>query len=146
MRLLQHRRLVQQLALGEARRAKHLDIIYNAGLAVKDQVGQHFPGRRSVHHAVAAESVGAEKTLPSLDRPDDAVMVGRHLVQSGPGALGIDRQILEAGHAIGGARQNLLDERRLEVGVEARRLLGIVPRQQEAEALRAEVKAVASCR
>src|SRR5271157_5361377 len=70
-----------------------------------------------MHHAVSAESIGAEEAGHIRNRPENAVVVGRHLVESRPGALGIDGDILEAGNAVGGAHQDLLDEGRLGVGL-----------------------------
>ncbi len=95
-----------------------------------------------MHHAVAAEAVGAEEAGHVFDRAKDAVVVGRHFVESRPRALGIDGDVFEAGHTVGGALQNFLDECRLEVGLVAGSFFGIVPRQQEAEAFGTEVKSV----
>src|SRR5208283_1233474 len=78
-----------------------------------------------------------------FDRAEDAMVVGRHLVEPGPRAFGIDRDILEAGHAVSGADENLLDERRLEVSLVAGGFVGVVPRQEESEAFGSEVEAVA---
>ena len=68
-------------------------------------------------------------------------MIRRHFIKSGPGTLGIDGKILKDRHTISGVHQDLFDERRFEVGLVARRFLGIVPCQQKAAAFRTEMKA-----
>ena len=74
------------------------------------------------------------------------MVVGRHFIESGPGALGIHGYVFEAGHTIGSARQNFFDERRIEVGLESGRLFGIVPGEQESAAFGTEVEAGSTCR
>src|SRR5581483_4764519 len=122
----------QQTSGGKAVQAQQLRV-YDAGGAGQDQIGENLTCRRRVHHAVSAEAVRQIKALDFINRAEDAVMVGRDLVESGPCALRIYSKVLEHRHAIGGARQDLLDEPRLEIGLETGRFLWIVPRQKKAE-------------
>src|SRR3974390_854492 len=101
---------VEEFATGEAGGAEGGDIGHDFGLASCDQVGQDAAGGRGVHGAVSAETVGAEKAGNVFDGAEDAVVIGRNFVESGPGLLGIHRDIVEAWHAIGGAVEDLLDE------------------------------------
>ncbi len=87
---------MQQFAFGETGRAEGVDIADHVSFAVQDQVSQNAAGCGRVHHTVSAEAVGAEEAGYVFDRTEDAVMVGRHLVESRPGALGIDGDVLEA--------------------------------------------------
>src|SRR5215831_2785538 len=94
-----------------------------------------------MHYAVAAEAVREEEAGHGGHRAKNAVMIGRHLIQSRPGAFGIDWKILKGWDAVGGVHQDLLDKRRFEVSLITRRFLGIVPCQQKAAAFRTEVEA-----
>src|SRR5215469_12478802 len=91
---------------------------------------------------MSTESVGAEESGYLFNRTEYAVMVGRDFVKSGPGFLRIDGDIFEAGYAVGGAVEDLLDECRVKVGLKARGFFRVVPGEQEAEAFGAEVKAI----
>src|SRR5882762_9828336 len=71
------------------------------------------------------------------------MMIWRHFIESRPSAFGIDCKIFKARYAVGGARQNFFDERRIEISVVSRSiLLGIVPRQNKPKRFRAEVETV----
>src|SRR5260370_12714241 len=90
-----------------------------------------------MHHAVAAESVGEKEAGEFRRRSEDGVMVRRHFVQSGPGAAGIDLRFFETGQAVYAPGQYLLDEGAVEIQLETRRLLRIVPGEQQSAAFRA---------
>src|SRR4051812_12596642 len=133
---------VDRIALSEAAQAE-LVRVSDLGATVQDQIGKDFPRRRRMHHAVSAEAVGEKKSRHFGNRSKDGVVVGGHLVKSGPTALRINGKILEARHAVSGARQHLFDECGIEVGVVSRSvLLWIVPRQQESKRFRPEVETV----
>src|SRR5579859_8073780 len=90
---------------------------------------------------MAAKTIGQEETGHGSNRTKNAMMIGRHLIQSRPCALGIDRQILKGRYPVGSVHQNLLNKRRLEVRLVARRFFRIVPRQQKATAFWPEMEA-----
>src|SRR6476646_6042229 len=94
-----------------------------------------------MHHAVSAKTVSQEETGHSSNRPKDAMMVGRHLIEPGPGAFGIDRKVLKGSHSIGGVHQDFFDERRFELCLVPGRFFRIVPCKQKATAFRTEMKA-----
>ena len=100
---------MQQLPRRESLRAERRNI-EQARLTFKDQFGDDAAGRGRVHDAVTAEAVGEVEAADVGRRADDRVMVGRHLVESGPSAARIDLRFGEAGHTRGGVRENLLDE------------------------------------
>src|SRR5271167_1695005 len=141
-RRLQNCCLVEQSALGEALWAEYLDVVHDAGGAVENQVRGDLPRRRSVHHTMTTEAIGAEEARQLRRQSYDGVMVGRHLVESSPRTLRVHCQVLEAGHAVGGVHQDLLNERRFQVVLISRRLLRIVPGQEEPTARGAEVEAI----
>src|ERR1019366_47659 len=105
---LQDRRLVQQRALRETGWTQNLDLAHNTGFAVQDQVGNDLARCGRVHDAMSAETVGTEEAL-NVGLPDDGMMIGRHLVKARPCAFRIDREVFEAGNAVGCAHQKFLD-------------------------------------
>src|SRR5215213_10127427 len=136
----ENRSLFEELAFGEALGAQRRGV-EEARFVVEDEVGKDAAGGGRVHDAVAAEAVGEEEAADAWGAADDGVVVWRHLVEAGPGAARVDLRLGQARHARGGARQNLFDERGVEVALEAGRLFGVVPRQEDTRALAAEVKA-----
>ena len=100
---------MQQLPGRKSFRAERRDI-KQARLPFEDQFGHDAAGRGRVHDAVTAKAVGEVEAADVGRRADDRVMVGRHLVESGPSAARIDLRFGEAGHTRGGVRENLLDE------------------------------------
>src|SRR5262249_55704040 len=93
-----------------------------------------------MHHAVTTEAVGQKEAGNSSHGAEHAVVIRRHLIEPGPGALGVYRQILKRGNAVSGVDKDLFDERRFELGFIARRLFRIIPGEQEAAAFRTKVK------
>src|SRR5260370_32598468 len=94
-----------------------------------------------MHDAVSAEPVGEVEARYAWRGAEDRVMIGRHLVKSGPRALRVHFGLLQTGHAIHAASENFLDERWIELGLEPRRFLRIVPGQQQPQPFRAEMEA-----
>src|ERR1700757_5129922 len=111
---LQHRGLVNLASFGKSLEVQERSI-NQLRLSFQHQIGRDFSGGRSVHHAVSTEAVGKEETGDVCGRTEYRMVIGRHLVQSRPGALWIDWHMIEARNAIGGPLQNLLDERWLEI-------------------------------
>jgi len=106
-----------------------------------NQISENFP--------VAGECITpcplkplARKTRERRPPAQDAMVVGRHLIESGPCALGIDCKILKYRHAIGGVDENFFDKRWLKVSLEARCFFRIVPGQKEPAPFRTKVKPV----
>src|SRR5215472_8135549 len=96
-----------------------------------------------MHDTMAAETIGQEESRHAGSWSQDGVVIGRHLVQSGPPSLRVDGEIFKHRDAISGEGQDFLDEGWLEIGVVTAGLLRIVPGKEKATAFRAEVKAVA---
>ena len=90
---------------------------------------------------MAAEAVGEEEAGEFGDGSEDRVVVGRHFVEAGPGALGVDLGLLQAGEAVDTAGEDLFDEGAVEIELEAGGLFGVVPGEQESAALGAVVEA-----
>src|SRR6266481_9581080 len=116
-------------------------MVHHGGGALQDEVGEDSAGGGRVHDAVSAEAVGEEEARYIGNRAEYGVMVRGHLIESGPGAFGIDRQMLESRDTVSSVHQNFLDEGAFKVGPEARCFFGIVPGEEKAAAFRAEVKA-----
>src|SRR5947207_2421519 len=125
---LQQCGLMQQLASGEALEAQHRCIIHDVSFAAQDQVRKDLAGGGGMHHAMAAEAVGTEKSGYAGYRAENGVMVGRHLIESRPRALGIHRQVFKSGNTVSSASEDLLNERVLKCGLESGRFLRIIPR------------------
>src|SRR5262249_16383125 len=136
-----HRRLVQQLPLCNALEAKDLRI-NQISCSFEDQIRDNLACCRRMHYAVSAEAIGEEEARHISHWTEDRMMIRAHLVKAWRCPVGIQCQILEAGHTIGGARKDLLDERRFEVGLVTWRFLRIIPCQQKSPSFRTEVEAV----
>jgi len=90
---------VDRLALGKAAQPELLGV-GDIGVADQNQVGDYLSRSRRVHHAVSAEPVREKEAGDLRDGTKYCVVVRRHLVESGPAALRIDSQILEARNAV----------------------------------------------
>src|SRR5215472_14559741 len=95
-----------------------------------------------MHHPMPTEAIGQKKTTDLRHRSENRMVIGRHLVKPSPGPLGIDREVFENRYPICGARQDFFYKRRLEVGLEARCFVRIIPSQKESQRLRPAVKSV----
>src|SRR6266404_2256273 len=94
-----------------------------------------------MHHAVTTEAVHEKQTFYVRRWSDDGVMIGSHLVESGPGTPGIYFSFSQTRHTHRGMRQDLFHEGWVEFSFEARGLFRIVPRQQNSLPFSPKVKA-----
>src|SRR6266481_5985639 len=108
---------------------------------MQNQVCKNLAGGRGVHDSVPAEAIRQEEAGDACDGAKHAVMIGRHLIESSPRALGIDWKILKCRHAVRGMDQYFFNKRWLELSFVAGPFLRIVPGQQEASPFRTEVEA-----
>src|SRR4051812_9563757 len=88
----EQRGLVDRVTLSKAAKPKSVRLC-DIGVTVNDQIRKDPSCCGGMHHAVAAESVGEKKPRNFRHRPKNGVMIGCHLVEASPGALGIHRQI-----------------------------------------------------
>src|SRR5882757_4748474 len=100
--------------------------VYAVGSYVQNEVSQNFLVGGLVYDTVPAEAVGAVEAGYLRDFAEDRVMIWSHFVEAGPGAFRVHGQIFEYWDAVGGAGQDFLDERGLEIGFIAGSLFGIV--------------------
>src|ERR1700754_1926532 len=94
-----------------------------------------------MHYSVAAEAVHEIQTFDIWRRPNDAMMIGSHFVQPGPGATWVHSCFSQNRDARRGVSQNLLDKTFIEISFEAGRFLWIVPRQENPLPFTAKMKA-----
>src|SRR5258706_13893796 len=94
-----------------------------------------------MHHPVTTEAVHEKQTFYVRRWSDDGVMIGSHLVESGPGTPGIYFSFSQTRHTHRGMGQDLFHEGWVEFSFEARGLFGIVPRQQNSLSFSPKVKA-----
>src|SRR5216684_2907412 len=104
--------------------AQYRNIIHYIRFSLQNKVSKYLACCGRVHHSVSAETIGQKETGYSGNGTQDAMMIGRHLIEPGPGALGINGKILKGGHSISGMHENFLDERRFEVSLIPRRFFG----------------------
>src|SRR5260370_28196545 len=74
-----------QCAPGEALEPERRDI--DLGLLIQQQLGEQQRRSGGLHEAVAAEAGRAPEAFQLWDRSEDRLVVGRHLVEAGPGGL-----------------------------------------------------------
>src|SRR5258706_15353484 len=90
---------------------------------------------------MSAETVHEIQSLYVGRRADDRMMIGCHLVESGPGATWVHFSFSQAWDTRRCAGQNLFHERRIKISLEADSLFRIVPCQQNSLPFAAKVKA-----
>lgn len=111
-------------------------------LPIQDQIAENFSRCRRMHYSMPAESIGQKKSGHGSNLAQNRMVIRRHFIEPGPCPLRIHRQIGKTRNPVGRPRQNFLYKSCIELGLEAGRLLRIVPGQQESSALRPEVKSV----
>src|SRR6185369_3854132 len=87
-----------------------------------------------------AESIHEKQPFNVKRWSNDRVMVRRHLVKPGPSASRIYTSLRQNRNARCGSRQYLLDEGLVELRFETRRLIRIIPGQQNPPTFAAKMK------
>ena len=100
-------------------KAQNRHIVDHIRLTLENQVGDDLSRSRRVHDAVAAEAVGQEETWDIRHGTEDGVVVRRDFIGTCPGALGVDGEVFKYRDAVGGEREDLFNEGRFEISIEA---------------------------
>src|SRR5579872_5025569 len=90
---------------------------------------------------MTAETVGEPETGHIRSFAQNGVVIRCHLVQTSPSAARVYFDRFQTGYTAHGACENLFDECRIEVRVEAISFVGIVPGHEDAETFRPKMKA-----